>query len=139
MKHLSLYLLITGLMSCMATKKTVIATNPLEGTWIPVKQEMAGKELPPTAFANQKLILKDSTYTLLAESMDQGIIKYNNYRMDIYGKKGVNAGNHFTAIYKLEGEQLSICYNLGGEDYPVTYETTGHPVFFLSVFKRAVN
>ena len=29
--------------------------------------------------------------------------------MDIYGREGVNAGKHFTAIYKMESDQLTIC------------------------------
>ena len=58
--------------------------------------------------------------------------------MDIYGKQGVNAGKHFTAIYKLENELLTICYNLRGDSYPAAFETKGKPTLFLSVFKKEV-
>jgi hypothetical protein len=56
--------------------------------------------------------------------------------MDIFGKEGVNSGKHFTAIYKLENEYLTICYNLSGNAYPETFETKGKPMYFLSVFKK---
>jgi len=56
--------------------------------------------------------------------------------MDVYGREGVNAGKHFTSIYKLENEQLSVCYNLGGDSYPESFDTKGKPKYFLAVFKR---
>jgi uncharacterized protein (TIGR03067 family) len=56
--------------------------------------------------------------------------------MDIYGKEGVNNGKHYTAIYKLENGQLSICYNLKGDSYPGSFDTKGKPLFFISVFRK---
>jgi uncharacterized protein (TIGR03067 family) len=120
------------------TKNTPMASNPLNGTWLPVKQELGGKSLPPAAFETQKLVIEDSTYTFTAESVDKGIVKYGDGKMDIYGKEGVNTGKHFPAIYKYENEQLTVCYNLAGTGYPEAFETSGKPLFFLSVFKRAV-
>jgi uncharacterized protein (TIGR03067 family) len=129
---LSLFCLI----SCATTKKTTVAPNPLNGTWLPIQQEMGGKAIPATFFANQKLILSDTNYTFIAESIDKGVVTIQGNKMDIYGKEGVNAGNHFKAIYKLENDQLTICYNLGGEIYPAMFDSSGNPVYFLSVFKR---
>lgn len=56
--------------------------------------------------------------------------------MDIYGKEGVNTGKHFAAIYKLNNEKLTICYNLNGDSYPSDFETKSRPALFLSVFKK---
>jgi uncharacterized protein (TIGR03067 family) len=128
-------LLLLGL-SWTSTKNAIMEPNKLNGTWVPVKQEMGGALLPKAAFENQKLIISDSTYTVIAESIDKGVVKYKDDKMDIYGKDGVNFGKHFTAIYKFENEQLTICYNLSGDSYPETYETKGKPMYFLSVFKK---
>jgi uncharacterized protein (TIGR03067 family) len=111
----------------------------LNGTWIPVKQEMNGTPLPKTAFEKQKLIIKDSSYTVIAEGLDQGTISYKGNKMDIYGKEGPNAGMHFTAIYKYENTELTICYNLSGNSYPEKFETKSSKSFFLSVFKKEVS
>jgi uncharacterized protein (TIGR03067 family) len=108
----------------------------LNGSWIPVHQEIGGKDLPTSFFANQKLIIADSSYTLIAESVDKGLLRINQHKMDIYGKEGVNTGKHFTAIYKIENNELSICYNLLGTGYPEKPETKDKPAFFLSVFKK---
>jgi uncharacterized protein (TIGR03067 family) len=135
MRQLSILLFICLSIGCSTTKKTN-APGFLNGTWTPVKQELGGKVLPPAAFEKQKLILNDSMYTLTAESVDKGVIKYNNDKMDIYGRDGVNAGKHFTAIYKYENGELTICYNLAGNSYPETFNTNGKPLYFLSVFKK---
>ncbi|MGC4038081.1 MAG: TIGR03067 domain-containing protein [Chitinophagaceae bacterium] len=118
-----------------------IINNPnqekLDGKWIPVRQEFAGSSLPSSSFEKQTLVINDSMYVVTAESVDKGTLKYSDGKMDIFGKDGINSGKHFTAIYKLDKEQLTICYNLKGDVYPASYETKGHPMFFLSVFKKS--
>ena len=136
MNQLTIFLFICLSIGCAATKNTKTSSNPLNGTWIPVKEQIGGTELPAAAFEKQKLIISDSTYTFSAESVDKGVVKYTNDKMDIYGKEGVNKGKHFTAIYKYENGQLSICYNLKGDSYPETFDTKGKPLFFLCVFKK---
>jgi uncharacterized protein (TIGR03067 family) len=110
--------------------------DSLIGAWIPVAQALGGKVLPITVFEKDKLIICDTTYTVIAESVDQGLVKYSGNKMDIYGKQGANAGKHFMAIYKLENGRLTICYNLKGDSYPETFDTTGKPLFFISTFKK---
>jgi uncharacterized protein (TIGR03067 family) len=123
--------------SCSSSKKTSSGANALNGNWIPVHQEMSGKELPTSVYQKQRLCISDSNYTLMAESNDKGSLRYQGGKMDIYGKEGVNAGKHFTAIYKREKELLTICYNLRGDSYPLDFETKSRPMLFLSVFKES--
>ena len=113
-----------------------MTSNKLNGSWVPVAQEMGGTALPKTAFATQKLLISDSAYTFTAESVDKGVVKYTGNKMDIYGKEGVNTGKHFTALFKYENEQLTICYNLKGDGYPEAFDTRGKPMYFLSVFRK---
>ena len=145
LKHMRSLLFISFLilgLGCNTPKKTVSANNAmragkLNGTWVPVKQEMGGTALPKIVFEKQKLILSDSNYTVIAESVDKGVVRYNNNdKLDIFGKEGTNSGKHFTAIYKFENDQLTVCYNLSGDAYPESFETKGKPLYFLSVFKK---
>ncbi len=136
MRQLATLVLLCLSIACNTTKKTTANSYPLNGTWTPIKQEMAGRAMPATAFESQKLIMADSTYTFSAESVDKGIVTYGNGKMDIYGKEGVNTGKHFTAIYSLENGQLSICYNLTGDGYPESFDTKGKPRYFLSMYKK---
>lgn len=121
---------------CSSTIKVIAQSNKLNGSWKPVRQEIGGSELPSATFEKQKLIMSDSNYTFTAESVDKGIARYKDGKMDIYGKDGVNNGKHFTAIYKFENELLLICYNLSGDKYPEAFETKGNPTYFLSTFKK---
>ena len=110
----------------------------LDGTWVPVKQTMGKMTLPLASFSTQKLVIADSTYTFTAESVDKGICRYtgDSNKMDFYGKEGLNTGKHFTAIYKYENDQLTICYNLKGDSYPEAFDTSTKPTLFMSVFKK---
>jgi len=138
MKNLHYYLILPVLMliiSCTATQNRH-PYSQLNGNWTPVKQEMGGKELPENYFRTQKLIIQDTVYSLTAESVDTGTLTYKNGQMDIYGKEGVNKNKHFTALYKLEGKQLTIVYNLKGDSYPSAFETKSNPALFLSVYQK---
>ena len=108
----------------------------LNGTWIPVQEEIGGTTLPKEAFGNQKLVIADSTYTLTAESVDRGVVTYGDGKMDIYGNDGVNTGKHFMAIYSFENEKLTVCYNLAGDRYPESFATAGKPTYFLCTFRK---
>lgn len=92
--------------------------------------------MPATYFQTQTLFIRDTTYTLTAESVDKGTLTYKKGRMDIYGKEGVNKDKHFTTLYKLDDKQLTIIYNLKGDSYPLNFETKSSPTLFLSVFKK---
>ena len=136
MRHLFILTFLCLTIGCATTKKTSINSTVLNGSWTPIKQEIGGKDLPAVVFQKQKLIINDSTYTFSAESVDKGTLKYKSGQMDIYGKEGVNTGKHFTAIYKIDNDQLTICYNLKGDFYPSNFETKSAPTLFLSVFKK---
>lgn len=138
MKNLHYYLILPVFMliiGCTATQNRH-SYSQLNGSWTPVKQEMGGKELPENYFRTQKLIIQDTVYSLTAESVDTGTLTYKNGQMDIYGKEGVNKNKHFTALYKLEGKQLTIVYNLKGDSYPSAFETKSKPALFLSVYQK---
>lgn len=135
-KKLSSTVIALLLFGAGAMAQTAKKPNRLNGTWVPQKQEMGGKEMPAATFAKQKLVMNDSNYTVVAESVDKGIIRIKGDKMDIYGKDGVNAGKHFTAIFKHTEKELTICYNLAGDSYPQAFETKSKPTLFLSVFKK---
>jgi uncharacterized protein (TIGR03067 family) len=121
-------------LGCVNSKNDQL--SKLNGSWVPIQQEIGGTALPTTSFQGQKLVISDSNYTFTAESVDKGVIRCSGEKMDIYGKEGVNSGKHFTAIYKLENDQLTICYNLSGDAYPAAFDTKGQPKYFMCVFKK---
>jgi uncharacterized protein (TIGR03067 family) len=139
MRSKLLLLMMLFSIGCSNTKKTSSHMNELRGTWQPIHQEIGGNVLPKAVYEKQQLIIVDSNYTVVAESIDKGVMRYSGIdKMDIYGKDGVNAGKHFRAIYKYENEQLTVCYNLKGDSYPEAFDTKGKPMYFISVFMKAM-
>lgn len=136
MRHFIILTLILLNITCASTKEVSSNETVLNGSWTPVKQEIGGKELPLAVLQGQKLTIQDTAYIFTAESVDKGTLTYKGGRMDIYGKEGVNKGRHITAIYKLDKNQLTICYNLSGDSYPLDFETKSKMTLFLSVFKK---
>jgi len=136
MRNAIVFTLLLICFGCNSTRHANVKPNPLAGTWLPVSEEMGGTALPPASFATQKLIISDSSYTFIAESVDKGVVRYNGDKMDIYGREGVNTGKHFMAIYKYGNRMLTICYNLRGNAYPEAFDTKGKPLYFLCTFKK---
>ncbi len=136
MRPLTILLILCCFWSCAVREPASPGPVSLNGTWIPVKQELAGMPMPASAFESYRLILTDSLYSYGSTQADQGTIRYANGKMDIYGRVGPNSGKHFTAIYKHTNGQLTICYNLAGDSYPVKFDSRDHPMFFLAVFKK---
>src|SRR5690349_20237437 len=123
MRFASILFLSFVLFSCSGSRVTAGRPGNINGTWVPVKEELGGTSLPSAAFQKQKLTISDSTYTMVAESVDKGIFRVSDDRIDIYGKEGVNKGRHIMAIYQMKNDELTICYNMAGTRYPVSFET----------------
>lgn len=136
MRSVIFFLLLLTVFSFASLNNKEMTQENLNGTWVPISLEINGEQLPKETFEKQRLIISDSTYTFIAESVDKGTFTYKGGKMDIYGKDGVNNGKHFTTIYKYQNEVLTICYNLAGDKYPESYETKGKPNYFLAVFKK---
>jgi uncharacterized protein (TIGR03067 family) len=136
MKIFLVFILSVLILSCSSTKETESNSGSLNGSWQPIMEEMDGQELPQNSFEGHRLAIADSVFLFVAEGVDEGIIKYDNGKMDIYVQDGVNRGKHFPAIYKLESGLLTICYNLTGDKYPAAFETTSNPNYLLTVFRK---
>ena len=138
MKHLSILFFTFFTIGCGTTKNTEPVYFPLNGIWIPVRQEIGGNELPQSVYKNDILIIGDSTYSVTAENIDLGSLMFTRDHMKIIRKKGVNEGNYYYAMYRYENEQLIICYHLTSGRHPAGFDTKNDPGLFLSTYKRKV-
>ena len=48
---------------------------------MPVHQEIGGNIVPSENYTGQKLIIRDSTYTVISEKADEGIIRTNGGKL----------------------------------------------------------
>ncbi|MGF7042677.1 hypothetical protein [Mucilaginibacter lappiensis] len=55
--------------------------NTPDSEWVPVHQEIGGNVVPPENYTGQKLIIMGSTYSILSDNEDEGIIKTNGNKL----------------------------------------------------------
>lgn len=113
----------------------------LDGTWLPVEAELAGKQFPYEVRKSMKLVIKEGQYTVtVGKMLDKGTVKVNTTAkrraMDIMGTDGPNKGKMIPAIYEHDGDTLKICYDLSGKKRPTEFKTEAGTQLFLVTYKR---
>jgi uncharacterized protein (TIGR03067 family) len=112
----------------------------LVGKWKIEKAEIGGKE-SLALFKELKFeITEGGKYALELGVKDEGTFTVDPGKspkeMDIKGEAGPNKGKTIKAIYKIDGDTMTICYELGGGDRPTKFETKPDTKLFLAVYKR---
>ena len=140
-------LLVLGVIALMLTATTQAGddkadSKALEGTWSLSSAVMAGKPFPEQLIKTMSLTMKDGRYTVMVgQGKDEGTAKLDSSKtpktMEITGTDGPNKGKTFLAIYKIDGDSLTICYDLSGKAYPTEFKSMPDTKLFLEEYKRA--
>lgn len=140
---LRLLLTLAVLSSCLVAAQCADAVpqKELNGVWTLSSGLVAGKNMPKEVLSSMKLELTDGKYVMTnAEGADKGDFsvdaKADPKTMDIEGKEGPNKGKKFPCIYKLIGDELTICYDLSGKARPTEFESKEKTMQFLAVYQR---
>jgi uncharacterized protein (TIGR03067 family) len=114
------------------------STSSLVGTWVPQTAEFDGDVMPITSFQGAVLQLAADTY---AFGNDRGTYVVVSIElpssMNIRGIEGPNADRTIFAIYRRDGDVLTICYQLGPGARPSAFTTTKGSKLLLVRYKRA--
>jgi len=134
-------LLFIALTGPMARGDSGPDVKEMEGTWKPQVAEFAGKPYPQKVLDTMKLVMKGETYLVeVAGKPDEGRTKLDPAKtpkaIDITGTRGPNKGKTFLAIYELKGDELEVCYDLGGKSRPTEFATRPDTVLFLVHYRR---
>ena len=113
----------------------------LKGKWRITAAELGGKKLAPEEFRNMVLELDENSYQLIeGKVLDSGLVTLipgsNPLAMNITGMFGRNQGITFHCIYKFEGDDLIMCYNLGGGEVPDQFESPPDTLFYMVRYQR---
>lgn len=112
----------------------------LNGEWSVASMEMMGKAMPEAAIKNTRLINKDGEYLVKAESDDKGTVSVDATKtpkqMTITGTEGPNKGKTLLAIYELSGDELKVCYDLAGKEFPKAFKTEPGQLLMYAVYKK---
>jgi uncharacterized protein (TIGR03067 family) len=113
----------------------------LRGKWKIVEAALGGKNLPADEFENMVLELDENSYQLIeGKVIDSGVIESfpntSPKALEITGLFGPNKGKTFQCIYRFDGEDMIMCYNLGGDGVPTEFETKENSLLYLVRYKR---
>ena len=113
----------------------------LVGKWKVEKAELGGKDAMAIVKDVKLELLEGGKYKLdLLGQKDEGTFSVDPSKkpaeMDIKGTEGPNKGKTIKSIYKLDGDTVTICYELGGDARPTKFETKEGTMLFLVVYKR---
>jgi uncharacterized protein (TIGR03067 family) len=141
MKHI-LYLCLA-----VAASLNALAAAPpddaktLQGSWVPVKGELAGQPMIETVLKTISLKLDNGKYEVSAGGLqDKGTYTVDSTTrpksMTITGTEGPNKGKTYPAIYELKDDTLRICYDLSGSKRPTEFKSSVGTQLYLVTYHR---
>jgi uncharacterized protein (TIGR03067 family) len=113
----------------------------ITGKWKIKEAQLGSKKLPSADFKQMVLEMDENSYQLIeGKVIDSGIIEPIDHTrtkaLAITGVFGPNKGKTFQCIYRFEGKDLIMCYNLGGDGIPKKFETKENGMLYLVRYKR---
>lgn len=98
----------------------------LDGIWIPHGAEFSGEALPAPA---SRWVITGTRYVVESEAgRDEGELRFDAAAspasVDLVGTSGPHGSKTIRAIFRVRGDLLQLCYDVGGDDRrPVTFAT----------------
>ena len=117
----------------------------VQGTWRPIKAELAGQPMDDAVMKSISLELQDGKYkVLVGDKPDIGTYTLDASTtpksIDVTGTEGPNKGKTFPAIYELgkdqNGDTLRICYDLSGKKRPSEFKSKAGTKLYLVTYIR---
>ncbi len=116
----------------------------LDGTWVPVAADVAGKPLYVGELRVKYFVLDSGGYSIIDRTnrvVDSGSYRVNDAAqpatLDIVGRDGPAAGRTLLAIYRLDENSLTVCYDLDGDERPATMQPRQDQLLLSITYARA--
>ena len=141
MKHiLYICLAVAASLSALAADSPDDA-KAVQGSWAPVKGELAGKPMTEAVLKNISLKLDNGKYDVSAGGLpDKGTYTIDSTTkpksMTVTGTEGPNKGKTYPAIYELKDDTLRICYDLSGAKRPTEFKSIAGTQLYLVTYNR---
>lgn len=112
------------------------------GKWALVKAELGGNDVTAgLKYAEFEMRAGGAYRVKIGAEADEGAVTVDPAKapkqMDVVGKAGPNAGRTIKAVYKLDGDALTVCYELSDGDRPTAFQSKAGTKQFLVEYKRA--
>jgi uncharacterized protein (TIGR03067 family) len=141
MIRLALCSLFVFAVPVMADEKSDAELKALVGTWDITKAEMGGEDITEVLKVLKFEIMAGGKYIAEHDKQkDEGAftldLSKTPKQMDIKGNGGPNKDKLIKAIYKRDGDDLTVCYDFSGGDRPAKFETKPKTMQLLITYKR---
>jgi uncharacterized protein (TIGR03067 family) len=108
----------------------------LTGTWKVEKATLGGQDMSES-LKSLVLTIEEGKYKLVTDTGTLAIEPDKKPKvMTIKGTDGPNKGKTIPAIYEVDKDTLTICYDLSGKELPATFESKAGTKLFLVSYKR---
>lgn len=111
---------------------------------MPVAANVGGTDLIVNELRVKYLVLDGSGYSIVDRTnhiVDRGEYLVDEaaspQTMDIVGREGPNAGRTMLAIYALDADRLTVCYDLDGKERPSNMQPHGDQLLLSITYERA--
>ena len=117
----------------------------LQGRWEPTEVQVLGKKLPNEEWTQMYWEFADDKVSILVKNPQPGKADFLyrwNWAIDpskeiaALDLTGSNPKLGFIAIYKVDGDTLTVCWNAGRETRPEKFESSKTDFRTLTTFKR---
>ena len=109
----------------------------LQGVWAPEQAQLGGQPLPLASFQGALLTLQGGAYDFVTDKGRYSVLTAGGqFAMDITGTEGPNQGRTLLAIARLDGDRLTICYELGAGPRPEAFDSAKGSKHFLISYRR---
>lgn len=120
------------------------AQRGLDGTWVPVAADVAGKPLFVGELRVKYLVLESGAYSIIDRTnhvVDRGSYLVNETAqpatLDIVGRDGPGPGRTLRAIFQLDEDSLTVCYDLDSDERPANMQPKGDQLLLSITYARA--
>ncbi len=115
----------------------------IDGSWTPFEAVMNGNPLPPDFIETFTLKINGTAYEIyLGNSVDKGSVKFLPHAipqaMDLNAEDGPNAGKKIPAIFKLQGNFLTVAYNMNSAERPHSFVSTKENNLYVVKYKKSL-
>ena len=126
-------------------RSTDALARGLEGSWLPVAAFVSDREVPVGELRVARLDLRAGHYEIRDDSGE--VVDSGDYRvdadvlprvMDMLGVDGPYAGRKLEAIIDLDGDTLTVCYDLDGFPRPESMEPDEDELLLRISYERDV-
>jgi uncharacterized protein (TIGR03067 family) len=144
----SLPVLAAGLLLAAAARGEDAAPkdlDKLQGTWSTVSAKLNGEALPDELVTDLKFVIQKDKVAVKGDArvlkeFAQGTVKLDPSTtpraLDFKVGKGSRKGDVIEGIYRLKGDELTVCARLVGKERPAKFESPADSNVVLIVLKR---